>query len=52
LLSWTELTDDVAEAIPLTPGSYLIVFALGGVQGGQMDVEAVESPGAEAPQPG
>lgn len=43
LQSWTELTDEVSETIPLSPGTYLIVFALGGVQGGQMDVDVVES---------
>jgi hypothetical protein len=43
LQSWTELTDEVSETIELPPGTYLIVFALGGVQGGQMDVDAVES---------
>jgi hypothetical protein len=43
LQSWTELTDEVSETIELPPGTYLIVFALGGVQGGQMDVAAVES---------
>jgi hypothetical protein len=43
LQSWTELSDEVSETIPLAPGTYLIVFALGGLQGGQMDVDAVES---------
>jgi hypothetical protein len=42
LLSWTEFTDEVTEPIPLAPGTYLVVFALGGVQGGQMDVVAAE----------
>jgi len=43
LQSWTELTDEISETISLPPGAYLIVFALGGVQGGLMDVEAAES---------
>jgi hypothetical protein len=47
LLSWTELSDEVAEPIPLPPGTYLVVFALGGVQGGEIEVEAAEGP-AEA----
>jgi hypothetical protein len=42
LLAWTEFSDEVDPRLPLTPGTYLIVFALGGVQGGQMDVEAFE----------
>jgi hypothetical protein len=42
LLSWTELEDVVPEAIELKPGKYLIVFALGGVMGGQAEVEATE----------
>jgi hypothetical protein len=40
LQSWTEFSDTVTESIPLTPGSYLIVFALGGQQGGEMTVSA------------
>jgi hypothetical protein len=40
LQSWTEFSDTVTEPIPLAPGSYLIVFALGGQQGGEMTVSA------------
>jgi hypothetical protein len=40
LQSWTEFSDTVTEPIPLAPGSYLIVFALGGQQGGEMTVAA------------
>ncbi|HZA39490.1 MAG TPA: hypothetical protein VFA00_02590 [Actinomycetota bacterium] len=43
LLAWTEFSDEVNERIPLQPGAYWIVFALGGVQGGQIDVEAFEA---------
>jgi hypothetical protein len=43
LLSWTELADEVEEAISLDSGTYLVVFALGGVLGGQMDVVAEEA---------
>jgi hypothetical protein len=40
LLAWTEFSDEVNPRLLLDPGTYLIVFALGGVQGGQMEVEA------------
>jgi hypothetical protein len=43
LMSWTEVTDEVDDRIPLSPGKYWIVFALGGVQGGQIDVDVAES---------
>jgi hypothetical protein len=42
LLAWTEFSDEVDPRLSLAPGTYLVVFALGGVQGGQMDVEAIE----------
>lgn len=42
LQSLTELSDEVKEAHPLAPGSYKIVFALGGLMGGDLDVEAAE----------
>jgi hypothetical protein len=42
LQSWTEYTDDVEPRLRLTPGTYLVVFALGGVMGGQLEVEAAE----------
>jgi hypothetical protein len=48
LQSWTEITDEVAEPIPLEPGKYLVVFALTGVLGGQMEVEARAAPAGEA----
>ncbi|MFN2587133.1 MAG: hypothetical protein ABR613_03290 [Actinomycetota bacterium] len=37
----TEVVDEVTEPVPLEPGSYLVVFALGGQMGGQQEVEAV-----------
>jgi hypothetical protein len=40
LQSWTEFSNTVTEPIPLAPGSYLVVFALGGQQGGEMTVSA------------
>lgn len=43
LQSWTEFTDEVDDAIRLAPGTYWIVFALGGVQGGQVDVDATDA---------
>ena len=48
LQSITEATDRVDEDIPLEPGTYLIVFALDGVMGGQVEVEASEAPLEEA----
>ena len=47
LQSWTELADEVEGGFPLPPGNYQIVFALGGLQGGELDIEATEAP-AEA----
>lgn len=44
----TALTSDVTEPIPLEPGTYEIVFALGGVMGGTLQVEAVDAPAEEA----
>jgi hypothetical protein len=41
LQSLTEFTDEVTEPLALTPGKYLIVFALGGLKGGELEVEAV-----------
>lgn len=51
LATWTDVTDTSPGGFPLEPGSYQIVFALGGVQGGAVDVEAVavdEAPGRVA----
>ncbi len=39
----TDVADDVTEPIALQPGSYLVVFSLGGHMGGQAEIEAVES---------
>jgi hypothetical protein len=46
LLIWglqapTEVVDHIDEAIPLEPGVYKLFFALGGIAGGEEDVEAV-----------
>jgi hypothetical protein len=48
LQSLTELRDEVTETIRLQPGKYLVVFSLGGIMGGDLEVEAVESPAEEA----
>ena len=37
----TEVTEVVSDPIPLEPGTYQIVFALGGLKGGELDVFAV-----------
>jgi hypothetical protein len=47
LLIWglqapTEVADRIEEPIPLEPGSYRLFFALGGIAGGEVDVEALE----------
>lgn len=44
LQSLTEVVTEVTEPIPLAPGSYQVVFALGGVMGGQLDVDVSEAP--------
>jgi len=38
----TELEDVVTEAFKLSPGTYALVFALGGISGGEIPVEAIE----------
>ncbi len=48
LQSLTEYRDEVTEPIRLVPGKYLVVFSLGGLLGGQIEVEAVEAPAEEA----
>lgn len=48
LLSWTEFSDTVEEAVPLEPGNYEIVFALSGLLGGRFPVEAHEVAAAES----
>ncbi|MDP9068169.1 MAG: hypothetical protein M3N53_07470 [Actinomycetota bacterium] len=47
LQSRTECRDEVTEPVALAPGRYQIVFGLGGLRGGDVDVEAIEAP-AEA----
>lgn len=47
LQALTAYEDVVAEPLALSPGRYQIVFALGGLQGGELDVEVTEAP-AEA----
>ncbi|HEX2240456.1 MAG TPA: hypothetical protein VHJ82_04875 [Actinomycetota bacterium] len=48
LQSLTELVDDVTEPLALLPGSYTIVFALGGVRGGELSVATAEVAAAGA----
>jgi hypothetical protein len=48
LQSATELTDEIVQPIELAPGTYHVVFALGGRMGGQMDVEVSELGAEEA----
>jgi hypothetical protein len=48
LQSVSELTDTVTASIKLEPGIYRIVFALGGLLGGEVDVEVYEAPAEEA----
>ena len=38
----TELSDEVTRPLELEPGTYVVVFALGGTMGGQLEVEASE----------
>jgi hypothetical protein len=38
----TEETTTIDDSFPLEQGSYLVVFALGGVSGGEFDVDAFE----------
>ena len=46
LQSLTEFTSEVSEPFALEPGTYLVVFALGGLKGGEVEVE-VRAAGAE-----
>jgi hypothetical protein len=48
LQSLTALADEVVEPIPLEPGTYEIVFSLGNLMGGTLEVEAVDAPEEEA----
>ena len=47
LQALTACEDVVSEPLAVPPGRYRIVFALGGLQGGELDVEVAEAP-AEA----
>ena len=44
----TEVTDEVRTPLDLPAGTYLVVFALGGLKGGEGEIEAVEVPREEA----
>ena len=44
----TEVTEVVSEPVPLEPGAYQVVFALGGLKGGEMDVTVGEADTASA----
>ena len=44
LQTLTEWRDDVTMPFPLEPGTYSIVFVLGGQIGGEVEVQAVEVP--------
>ncbi|MFP5298270.1 MAG: hypothetical protein ACLGHL_04710 [Actinomycetota bacterium] len=48
LQAMTVVTEEVAEPIALKPGTYGVVFALGGVMGGEFEVEAFEIGSEEA----
>ena len=48
LQALTELRDEVTEPLTLAPGRYLIVFALGGLKGGEVEAEAAEIASEEA----
>lgn len=48
LQSRTEVRDEVDAGIPLPPGTYQIVFSLGGLKGGEIEAQAVEAPAEEA----
>jgi hypothetical protein len=42
LQSLTEVADEIRAPLELPPGTYAVVFALGGVMGGEFEVEATE----------
>ena len=44
----TRLTDEVRTSFKVEPGSYKLVFALDGLQGGEVDVQVLEAPSEEA----
>ena len=44
----TEVTDTVSEPVALEPGTYQVVFALGGLKGGEIDVTVTAADSASA----
>lgn len=44
----TDVVDDIREPIALEPGTYSVVFALGGVKGGEIEVEVTDASGEQA----
>jgi hypothetical protein len=48
LQSLTEVVDEILEPISMQPGTYEIVFSLGGVMGGTLEIEAADAPEEEA----
>lgn len=48
LQSRTENSDEVDGGHELPPGKYLVVFSLGGLKGGELEIEAAEAPAEEA----
>ncbi len=42
----TEENDEISTPLELKPGTYLIVFALGGVKGGELEIAATDHPSA------
>lgn len=47
LPSITDVSTTVADPVDLPPGKYKVVFALGGIKGGEIDVDVLDH-GAEA----
>jgi hypothetical protein len=48
LQALTDVTDRCTEPIPLPAGQYSIIFALGGLMGGEWEIEVSEAPSEEA----
>jgi hypothetical protein len=48
LQALTEIRDEVREPLELPTGVLLVVFGLGGVNGGEFEIEVVEAPAEEA----
>lgn len=44
----TTVRNEIDESFGLTPGTYLLVFALGGLAGGEFEFEAIEAPSEAA----